>query len=116
MDKIFSLTSTFKSLVSDDGSVIIRGMASTSDFDRAGDSISAEAWQKGGLNNFEKKIYIIDSKEIKGRNQTKNLGLIDINLPAVNTAIGGHCGALILNFNVIQMNKWGKYGKNAQEI
>ena len=59
MDKIFSLTSTFKSLVSDDGSVIIRGMASTSDFDRAGDSISAEAWQKGGLNNFEKNPIIL---------------------------------------------------------
>ena len=53
MDKIFSLTSTFKSEQTDDGSVMIRGMASTADFDRAGDTISAEAWQKGGLKNFE---------------------------------------------------------------
>ena len=54
MDKMFNLTSTFKSHEADDGSVMIRGMASTADFDRAGDSISIEAWQKGGLKNFEK--------------------------------------------------------------
>ena len=59
MNKIFNLTSTFKSHETDDGSVMIRGMASTSDFDRAGDSISAEAWQKGGLNNFEKNPIIL---------------------------------------------------------
>ena len=59
MDKIFNLTSTFKALESDDGSVMIRGMASTADFDRAGDSISAEAWQKGGLKNFEKNPIIL---------------------------------------------------------
>ena len=59
MEKIFNLTSTFKSLANDDGSVMIRGMASTSDFDRAGDSISAEAWAKGGLKNFEKNPIIL---------------------------------------------------------
>ena len=59
MNKIFSLTSTFKALANEDGSVIIRGMASTTDFDRAGDSISAEAWQKGGLRNFEKNPIIL---------------------------------------------------------
>ena len=59
MNKIFSLTSTFKALANEDGSVIIRGMASTADFDRAGDSISAEAWQKGGLRNFEKNPIIL---------------------------------------------------------
>ena len=59
MNKIFNLTSTFKSHETDDGSVMIRGMASTADFDRAGDSISAEAWQKGGLNNFEKNPIIL---------------------------------------------------------
>ena len=32
--------------------VMIRGMASTADFDRAGDTISAEAWTKGGLTEF----------------------------------------------------------------
>ena len=59
MDKIFSLTSTFKSAEADDGSIMIRGMASTTEFDRAGDTISAEAWQKGGLQNFEKNPIIL---------------------------------------------------------
>ena len=59
MNKIFNLTSTFKALETEDGSVMIRGMASTADFDRAGDSISAEAWQKGGLSNFEKNPIIL---------------------------------------------------------
>ena len=55
MNKIFNLTSTFKAHEGDDGCVMIRGMASTADFDRAGDSISAEAWQKGGIS---KKIQL----------------------------------------------------------
>ena len=60
MNKIFNLTSTFKALEEvSDGSVMIRGMASTTDFDRAGDSISAEAWTKGGLSNFEKNPIIL---------------------------------------------------------
>jgi HK97 family phage prohead protease/HK97 family phage major capsid protein len=59
MNKIFNLTSTFKAAESDDGSVMIRGMASTADFDRAGDTISAEAWTKGGLQNFEKNPIIL---------------------------------------------------------
>ena len=59
MNKLFNLTSTFKSHETDDGSVMIRGMASTADFDRAGDSISAEAWTKGGLANFEKNPIIL---------------------------------------------------------
>ena len=59
MNKIFNLTSTFKAHEGDDGSVMIRRMASTADFDRAGDSISAEAWQKGGIKNFEKNPIIL---------------------------------------------------------
>ena len=59
MNKLFNLTSTFKAAEADDGSVMIRGMASTADFDRAGDSISAEAWTKGGLENFEKNPIIL---------------------------------------------------------
>src|SRR5210317_1517829 len=60
MEKIFNLTSTFKALSEDDdGGVHISGMASTKDFDRAGDSISPEAWAKGGLNNFEKNPIIL---------------------------------------------------------
>ena len=59
MEKIFNLTSTFKSHTDEEGSVMIRGMASTADFDRAGDSISSDAWTKGGLNNFEKNPIIL---------------------------------------------------------
>jgi len=60
MNKIFNLTSTFKALEEvADGSVMIRGMASTTDFDRPGDSISEEAWTKGGLSNFEKNPIIL---------------------------------------------------------
>ena len=59
MEKIFNLTSTFKALDEDDGGVHICGMASTADFDRAGDTIDAEAWTKGGLNNFEKNPIIL---------------------------------------------------------
>ena len=59
MEKVFNLTSTFKSHTEDDGSVMIRGMASTSDFDRAGDSIAVDAWTKGGLKNFEKNPIIL---------------------------------------------------------
>jgi len=59
MEKIFNLTSTFKALDEDDGGVHICGMASTADFDRAGDTIEAGAWTKGGLNNFEKNPIIL---------------------------------------------------------
>ena len=59
MNKTFNLTSTFKSEPQDDGSIMVRGMASTNAFDRAGDSISAEAWTKGGLGNFEKNPIIL---------------------------------------------------------
>jgi HK97 family phage prohead protease len=59
MNKIFNLTSTFKSHTEEDGSIMIRGMASTADFDRAGDLISADAWTKGGLENFEKNPIIL---------------------------------------------------------
>ena len=60
MEKIFNLTSTFKTLSEDDdGSIHICGMASTVDKDRANDVISAEAWTKGGLHNFEKNPIIL---------------------------------------------------------
>ena len=60
MEKIFNLTSTFKALnEDDDGGIHICGMASTADFDRAGDTISSEAWTKGGLANFEKNPIIL---------------------------------------------------------
>ena len=59
MNKIFNLTSTFKSHEVEDGSVMIRGMASTDHFDRAGDTISPDAWAKGGLKNFENNPIIL---------------------------------------------------------
>ena len=59
MEKIFNLTSTFKALDDGDDGVLVRGYASTKDFDRAGDSINPEAWSKGGLNNFEKNPIIL---------------------------------------------------------
>ena len=60
MNKIFNLTSTFKSSALEDGSAMIRGMASTSDFDRAGDTIMPNAWTKGnGLKNFENNPIIL---------------------------------------------------------
>jgi len=53
MQKIFNLTSTFKFVdEADDGSVNIKGYASTNDTDRAGDVIDKEAWEKGGLDNY----------------------------------------------------------------
>jgi HK97 family phage prohead protease/HK97 family phage major capsid protein len=52
-NKIFHWTSTFKSHVNEeDGSVEIKGLASTNAEDRAGDIIEAEAWTKGGLDNY----------------------------------------------------------------
>jgi HK97 family phage prohead protease len=59
MEKIFNFTSTFKAVEDEDGGVIIRGMASTHDIDRAGDIIAAEAWTKGGLENFKKNPIIL---------------------------------------------------------
>ena len=60
MNKIFNLTSTFKTLdTSEDGSVTIRGMASTNHIDRAGDSVDPTAWTKGGLKNFENNPIIL---------------------------------------------------------
>ena len=59
MNKIFSLTSQFKAHEEDDGTVKIRGYASTNDEDRAGDVIEATAWEKGGLKNYENNPIIL---------------------------------------------------------
>src|SRR5210317_1856205 len=59
-NKIFHLGSTFKALgEGDDGSVEIRGYASTADRDRVGDIIDVEAWNKGGLENFHNNPIIL---------------------------------------------------------
>jgi len=53
-NKIYHWTSTFKSLgETDDGGVEIKGSASTNGLDRAGDIIEADAWTKGGLENYK---------------------------------------------------------------
>ena len=53
-NKIFHWTNTFKTLgETDDGGIDIKGSASTNALDRAGDIIEAEAWAKGGLENFK---------------------------------------------------------------
>ena len=51
MEKIFHWTNTFKTLGEDeDGSVDIKGLASTNAVDRAGDVINHDAWiKKNGL-------------------------------------------------------------------
>ena len=58
--KVFSLISSFDKIkAADDGSVVIRGYASTPDFDRAGDVIQTGAWDKGGLANFKANPIIL---------------------------------------------------------
>ena len=53
-NKIYHWTSTFKSLgENEDGGVDIKGSASTNALDRAGDIIEADAWTKGGLENYK---------------------------------------------------------------
>ena len=53
-NKIFHWTNTFKTLgETDDGGIDIKGSASTNALDRAGDIIEAEAWTKGGLENYK---------------------------------------------------------------
>ncbi len=54
MEKIFHWTNTFKTLGEDeDGSVDIKGLASTNALDRAGDVINHDAWiKKNGLDNY----------------------------------------------------------------
>ena len=60
MNKIFNLTSNFKALdENEDGSVNIKGYASTSDQDRAGDIVDPNAWSKGGIGNYENNPIIL---------------------------------------------------------
>ena len=60
MEKIFHWSSTFKNLgETDDGGLDIKGSASTNALDRAGDIINADAWTKGGLDNFKNNPIIL---------------------------------------------------------
>jgi len=59
-NKLFNLTSTFKTLgEEDDGSINIKGFASTNTKDRAGDIVDHDAWLKGGLDNFKNNPVIL---------------------------------------------------------
>ena len=59
-EKIFHWTNTFKTLgEDDDGGLDIKGSASTSAVDRAGDIIEHDAWTKGGLENFKNNPIIL---------------------------------------------------------
>ena len=57
--QLFTILSHIEKGVSDDRFITIRGMASTNDVDRGGDIIAAEAWTKGGLENFGKNPIIL---------------------------------------------------------
>ncbi len=60
MEKLFNLTSTFKTLgETDDGGLDIKGFASTNTKDRAGDIVEHDAWLKGGLDNFKNNPVIL---------------------------------------------------------
>jgi len=59
MNKIFNLVSSIKSLEDGEDGIRIKGLASTSDVDRAGDVIPREAWLKGGLDNFKANPVIL---------------------------------------------------------
>jgi len=61
MEKIFHWTNTFKTLGEDeDGSVNIKGLASTNAVDRAGDTINHDAWvQKNGLENYKSNPIVL---------------------------------------------------------
>ena len=61
MEKIFHWTNTFKTLgEDDDGGLDIKGSASTSALDRAGDIIESSAWTKSdGLQNFKNNPVIL---------------------------------------------------------
>ena len=53
MKKIFHISSTFeKSNINEDGSIVIKGLASTNALDRTGDVIDHNAWKEGGLDNY----------------------------------------------------------------
>jgi HK97 family phage prohead protease len=61
MEKIFHWTNTFKTLgEDDDGSVDIKGLASTNAVDRAGDVINHDAWiKKNGLDNYKSNPIVL---------------------------------------------------------
>ena len=82
MEKIFHWTNTFKTLGEDeDGSVDIKGLASTNAVDRAGDVINHDAWiQKNGLDNYKTNPKSLTEKELKmiGRHKSQQIKLPEV--------------------------------------
>jgi HK97 family phage prohead protease len=77
--KIYHWTSTFKSLgENEDGGVDIKGSASTNALDRAGDIIEADAWTKGGLENYKgNPIILFNHNYDKPIGRAKDLKVTD---------------------------------------
>jgi len=82
MKKIFNLTSNFKAVSeNEDGSVSIKGYASTKDQDRAGDIINPDAWSKGGIGDYENNPIILFNHDYHNPiGKTTELGVDDIGL------------------------------------
>jgi len=82
MNKIFNLTSNFKAIdENEDGSINIKGYASTNDQDRAGDIIEPKAWSKGGIGNYENNPIILFNHDYHNPiGKTTELGVDDIGL------------------------------------
>ena len=65
MDKLLKLDSLFtvKGVEEEEDSIIIEGYANTIDKDRVGDVILAEAWTKGGLENYKKNPIVLGNHD-----------------------------------------------------
>jgi len=97
MDKIFHIGSTFKSFNEGDD-LFIAGMASTNHTDRVGDVVSAEAWTKGGLDNYLNNPIILfnhDYNQPIGRAMGLKTGDNGLELKAKIAKSAGHVGELI---------------------
>ena len=104
--KIYHWTSTFKALgETDDGGVEIKGSARTNGLDRAGDIIEADAWTKGGLENFKSNpIILFNHNYDKPIGRAKDLKVTDNGLE-ISAKISKGAGD-----NVTQLIKDGVLG------
>ena len=95
MNKIFNLTSNFKAIdENEDGSVNIKGYASTNDQDRAGDIVEPKAWSKGGIGNYENNPIILFNHDYHNPiGKTTELGVDDRGLK-INGKISKSAGKI----------------------
>lgn len=78
MEKIFHWANTFKAIELDDGSIDIKGSASTNTLDRAGDIIEPTAWTKGGLDSFKSNpIILFNHNHDRPIGRAKEIGVSD---------------------------------------